>query len=32
MIFIEQTEDWVAEKRYVSEESMQQLFKTTRTD
>ena len=32
MILIEQTEDWAAEKRYVSEESMHQLFKTTRTD
>lgn len=32
MLLIEQTEEWAIERRYLSEESMHELCKTTRTD
>jgi len=32
MLLIEQTEEWTTERRYLSEESMYELFKTTRMD
>jgi len=32
MLLIEQTEEWTTERRYLSEESMHELFKTTRMD